>query len=170
MSAIGFIETRGLLAAIEAADVMLKAASVRLLGRNLAGGGLVTVSVAGEVAAVSSSVDAAAAAVLRIRGTALVSRHVIARPDAELARVIAIRPREREKEPAAEPRARQEIPPGGELVPEARTAAHPDVAAERKEESETPFSPQPAGGKGHVTPPGAKASAPQRGKKKKYER
>lgn len=91
MTALGLIETKGLLAAIEGADAMLKAANVRLLEKNLAGGGLVTISIAGEVAAVKASVDAAVASIRRIAGAALVSAHVIARPDAELARIIAMR-------------------------------------------------------------------------------
>jgi microcompartment protein CcmL/EutN len=88
MTAIGFIETWGLVPAIEAADAMLKAADVRLLERNQVGSGLVTITVAGTVSAVQASVDAAQAAVERIHGGVLVSRHVIARPDAEVAAVI----------------------------------------------------------------------------------
>jgi microcompartment protein CcmL/EutN len=91
VTALGLIETKGFLAAIEGADAMLKAANVRLLEKNLAGGGLVTISISGEVAAVKASVDAAVASIRRIAGAALVSAHVIARPDAELARIIAMR-------------------------------------------------------------------------------
>lgn len=91
MTALGFIETKGLLAAIEGADAMLKAADVVLLEKNLAGGGLVTISVAGGVAAVKASVDAGVAAIHRIPGSILVSSHVIARPDAELERILAVR-------------------------------------------------------------------------------
>ena len=92
MSALGFIETKGLIGAIEAADAMLKAADVRLLEKNLVGGGLVTITVAGEVSAVRAAVDAAVATIGRINGATLVSEHVIARPDVELAAVIAIKP------------------------------------------------------------------------------
>ncbi|MCL1808974.1 MAG: BMC domain-containing protein [Clostridiales bacterium] len=81
MQALGFIETTGLLAAIESADSMLKTAEVRLVSKTLTGGGLVTVIVEGEVAAVSASVDAGAAAVERIGEGLLVSAHVISRPD-----------------------------------------------------------------------------------------
>ena len=91
-TALGLIETKGLLAAVEGADAMLKAADVRLLERNLVGGGLVTITVAGEVSAVSASVEAAVAAIGRIDGTALVSGHVIARPDAEIATILALHP------------------------------------------------------------------------------
>lgn len=90
MTALGFIETKGLLGAIEAADAMLKAASVRLLEKNCVGGGLVTISVAGEVSAVKAAVDAATVAVQRIPGATLVSGHVIARPDTELAHIICV--------------------------------------------------------------------------------
>lgn len=89
MTALGFIETLGLLPAIEAADAMLKAADVRLVDKSLASGGLVTITVTGEVSAVQASVDAGAAAVGRIQGATLVSRHVIARPDNELEKIIA---------------------------------------------------------------------------------
>lgn len=92
MMAIGFIETKGLVSAIEAADAMLKAAEVRLLEKNLVGGGLVTITVCGEVAAVQSSVDAATASIGRIAGATLVSRHVIPRPDMEVSHIIATTP------------------------------------------------------------------------------
>lgn len=88
MNAIGFIETVGLVGAIEAADAMLKAADVRLLEKNLASGGLVTITVLGEVSAVKAAVDAAVASISRISGAVLFSQHVIARPDAELSKIL----------------------------------------------------------------------------------
>lgn len=90
MSALGLMETNGLLAAIEAADAMLKAANVRLLERHFVGAGLVTVTVAGEVSAVRAAVDAGTAAVQAIRADALVSAHVIARPDVEVGGIITL--------------------------------------------------------------------------------
>ena len=63
MQALGFIETRGLIAAIEGADAMLKAAEVRLVERTFVKGGIVTITVTGDVAACRASVDAAASAV-----------------------------------------------------------------------------------------------------------
>ena len=102
MLALGLVETRGLLAAIEGADAMLKAADVRLLEKNLATGGLVTITVAGEVSAVQASVDAAKACILRIAGAELVSTHVIPRPDEELAGILRLDP-DAEPEPAPEP-------------------------------------------------------------------
>lgn len=88
MEALGMIETRGLLAAIESADAMLKAAEVRLLERTFVGGGLVTVTITGDVAAVKASIDAAAAAVNRLGSELLVSQHVIPRPHIELGETI----------------------------------------------------------------------------------
>ena len=84
MQALGMIETKGLLAAIESADVMLKAAEVTLLDRTFVRGGLVTITVTGDVAAVKASVEAAAAAVERLGPGLLLSRHVIPRPHPEL--------------------------------------------------------------------------------------
>ncbi|WP_136799084.1 BMC domain-containing protein [Desulfosediminicola ganghwensis] len=88
MDALGFIETKGLLAAVEAADAMVKAAAVRLIEKNLVGAGLVTITVSGEVSAVRASVDAGVTAVNRIQGAVLVSQHVIARPYEEMATLI----------------------------------------------------------------------------------
>jgi microcompartment protein CcmL/EutN len=103
MQALGFIETKGVLVAIEAADAMLKAADVSLLEKTKVGGGLVAVTVTGDVAAVKAAVDAGAAAVERINDAALVTRHVIARPHDELTAVIGGgTPDEPEKEPVPE--------------------------------------------------------------------
>lgn len=76
--ALGLIETRGLIGAIEAADAMVKAARVRLLGKEKIGGGFVTVMVRGEVGAVKAATDAGAGAAQRVGE--LVSVHVIPRP------------------------------------------------------------------------------------------
>lgn len=80
--ALGLIETRGLVGAIEAADAMVKAANVTLAGKEQVRAGLVTVKVLGEVAAVKASVDAGAAAAQRVGE--LVSTHVIPQPDEQL--------------------------------------------------------------------------------------
>lgn len=82
MKSIGFIETKGLVAAIEAADAMVKAANVTLAGKKLIGGGFVTVMIEGDVGAVKAAVDAGAAAAQKVGE--LVSIHVIARPDEEI--------------------------------------------------------------------------------------
>jgi ethanolamine utilization protein EutM len=76
--ALGLIETKGLVGAIEAADAMVKAANVRLIGREQIGGGLVTVMVRGDVGAVKAATDAGAAAAGKVGE--VVSVHVIPRP------------------------------------------------------------------------------------------
>lgn len=76
--ALGMIETRGLVGAIEAADAMVKAANVKLVGKEKVGSGLVTVMVRGDVGAVKAAVDAGAAAAKRVGE--LISVHVIPRP------------------------------------------------------------------------------------------
>lgn len=80
--ALGMIETKGFVGAIEAADAMVKAAKVTLLGKEISGGGLVTVMVRGEVGAVKAAVESGAAAARRVGE--LVSTHVIPRPAADL--------------------------------------------------------------------------------------
>ena len=82
MNALGMIETRGLVAAIEAADAMVKAANVSLIGKVHVGGGLVTVMVRGDVGAVKAATDAGAAAAAKVGE--LVSVHVIPRPHPEV--------------------------------------------------------------------------------------
>ena len=82
LNALGMIETRGLVAAIEAADAMVKAANVTLVGKEMVGGGLVSVLVRGDVGAVKAAVDAGAAAADRIGE--LISVHVIPRPHSEV--------------------------------------------------------------------------------------
>ena len=76
--ALGMVETKGLVGSIEAADAMVKAANVTLIGKELIGGGLVTVLVRGDVGAVKAATDAAS------RVGELVSVHVIPRPHAEV--------------------------------------------------------------------------------------
>lgn len=76
--ALGMIETRGLVGAIEAADTMAKAANVTLVGKELIGGGMVTILVSGDVGAVKAAVEAGAAAAKRIGD--VVSAHIIPRP------------------------------------------------------------------------------------------
>ena len=80
--ALGMVETKGLVGSIEAADAMVKAANVTLIGKEFVGGGLVTVMVRGDVGAVKASVDAGAAAAERVGE--LVSIHVIPRPHDEV--------------------------------------------------------------------------------------
>ena len=84
--AIGMIETRGLVAAIEAADAMLKAANVDLIGKQQIGNGLVTVIVAGDVGAVKAATDAGASSAARVGE--VVSVHVISRPGREIGPIL----------------------------------------------------------------------------------
>ncbi|AMQ20808.1 MULTISPECIES: BMC domain-containing protein [Anoxybacillaceae] len=81
-SALGMIETKGLVGAIEAADAMVKAADVKLIGKVQVGGGLVTVLVRGDVGAVKAATDAGAAAAEKVGE--LISVHVIPRPHADI--------------------------------------------------------------------------------------
>lgn len=81
-NALGMIETKGLVGAIEAADAMVKAANVALVGKEQIGAGLVTVMVRGDVGAVKAATDAGAAAAERVGE--LVSVHVIPRPHTEV--------------------------------------------------------------------------------------
>ena len=78
MNALGMVETKGLVASIEAADAMIKTAKVKLYGQEESGGGYVTVYIRGEIGAVRAAVDAGAAAA-KASGE-LVTVHVIARP------------------------------------------------------------------------------------------
>ena len=85
-NAFGMIETKGLVAAIEAADAMVKSANVQLIGKEQVGGGLVTVMVRGDVGAVKAATDAGAAAAEKVGE--LISVHVIARPHMEVDNIL----------------------------------------------------------------------------------
>lgn len=84
--ALGMVETKGLIGAVEAADAMVKAANVVLLGSEYVGGGFVTVMVRGDVGAVKAATDAGAAAAKRVGE--LVSVHVIPRPHADVEMIL----------------------------------------------------------------------------------
>ena len=84
--ALGLIETKGLVGSIEAADAMVKAANVYLIGKVLVGGGLVTVMVRGDVGAVKAATDAGAAAAQRVGE--LISVHVIHRPHGDVEMIL----------------------------------------------------------------------------------
>jgi len=89
--ALGMIETRGLVPAIEAADAMTKASEVRLIGRQYVGGGYVTVLVRGETGAVNAAVRAGADACERV-GDGLVAAHIIARVHSEVESILPASP------------------------------------------------------------------------------
>ncbi len=86
LEALGMVETRGLVAAIEAADSMVKAANVRLVGTEKIGSGLVTVMVRGDVGAVKSAVEAGSTSASRLGE--LVATHVIPRPHGDVEKIL----------------------------------------------------------------------------------
>ena len=130
MKALGMIETRGLVAAIEAADAMVKAANVTLTCKEQIGGGLVTVMVRGDVGAVKAATDAGAAAAERVGE--LISVHVIPRPHQELEPMLA-GPDERQGEPDTSLKTE----PEEETKPQ-ETEEKPEMPRETKEEPEVP--------------------------------
>ncbi len=83
---LGMVETRGLVASIEAADAMVKAANVVLVGQEKIGAGLVTAMVRGDVGAVKAATDAGAAAASKVGE--VVSVHVIPRPHADVEKIL----------------------------------------------------------------------------------
>ena len=86
MEALGMVETRGLVAAIEAADAMVKAANVQLIGSEKIGSGLVSVMVRGDVGAVKAAVEAGGAAAARLGE--VIATHVIPRPHADVDKLL----------------------------------------------------------------------------------
>ena len=86
LEALGIIETRGLVAAVEAADAMLKAANVQLVGTEKIGSGLVSVMVRGDVGAVKSAVEAGQANASRLGE--IIATHVIPRPHGDVEKII----------------------------------------------------------------------------------
>ena len=105
MEALGMVETKGLVGAIESADAMVKAANVILVGKEYIGAGYVTVHVRGDVGAVKAATDAGAAAARRVGE--LVSVHVIPRPHQEVEKIL----------PQPEAPAAPAPPPGGGRKP-----------------------------------------------------
>jgi microcompartment protein CcmL/EutN len=86
LEALGMVETKGFVGAVEAADAMVKAANVQLVGKEYIGAGYVTIFVRGDVGAVKAATDAGAAAARRVGE--LISVHVIPRPHGEVERVL----------------------------------------------------------------------------------
>lgn len=124
--ALGMIETRGLVASIEAADAMVKAAKVQLLGKEKVDGGLVTILVEGETAAVKAAVDAGAAAAQRVGE--LVSTHIIPRPDDQIDAIIvrntSIETKRNKQKPISEKKP--------EPIPEKKFEPVPEKKPERR--------------------------------------
>ncbi|UCH64732.1 MAG: BMC domain-containing protein [Ignavibacterium sp.] len=113
--ALGLVETRGLVASIEAADAMLKASKVTLIGKEKVKAGLVTIAVVGDVAAVKSSVDAGAAAAQRIGE--LVSVHIIPKPDDQIADILPLEKEDKPKKPAP-PKSKKVVDKKKEVIEE----------------------------------------------------
>ncbi len=86
VEALGMIETRGLVASIEAADAMVKAANVTLIGNEKIGSGLVSVMVRGDVGAVKAAVEAGSAAAARLGE--VIATHVIPRPHSDVEKIL----------------------------------------------------------------------------------
>ena len=86
--ALGMIETKGLVGSIEAADAMVKAANVYLIGKEFVGGGLVTVMVRGDVGAVKAAVEAGGTAAARLGE--VIATHVIPRPHSDVEKILPV--------------------------------------------------------------------------------
>jgi len=129
MLALGMIETRGLVASIEAADAMVKAANVDLQCKEHVGGGLVTVMVRGDVGAVKAAVDAGAAAAERVGE--LISVHVIPRPHPEVEYILSGRDPEPPTSPP-ESSAPKSTPPEPPALPKPESEPVSAPTQERK--------------------------------------
>ena len=127
MQALGMIETKGLIASIEAADAMVKAANVTLIGKEHIGGALVTVMVRGDVGAVKAATDAGAAAAQRVGE--LISVHVIPRPHMEVESILPHCP---DNAPNDEPDDKEEA---AEPTEESQPVEEADESTEEETES-----------------------------------
>ncbi len=133
--ALGLIETKGLVGAIEAADAMVKAAQVKLIAKEKVTGAMINIQIVGEVAAVKSAVDAGAAAAQRVGE--LVSAHVIPRPDDQMDKIISFGT-EKDEEIVEEPlEEAAEKPPVKELQSEAAETKTVETEIEDAEEVQT---------------------------------
>jgi microcompartment protein CcmL/EutN len=136
--ALGLVETRGLVAAIEAADAMVKAANVTLIGKERTDPALITIKIVGETAAVRSAVDAGSAAVKRVG--VLVSTHIIPQPDDQMTILfpeIKDTPEEKPKkvEKRLPEKKEEKATPVVKSVPQGETKrAKKEVTESRKEE------------------------------------
>ncbi|MBI1805928.1 MAG: BMC domain-containing protein [Ignavibacteria bacterium] len=144
--ALGLIETRGLVGAIEAADAAMKAADVTLVGRERADAGLMTIKLTGDVAAVRAAVDAGAAAAQRVGE--LVSSHVIPRPDDDTEILIYPPPWQTKEKPlegtAAKPapKSREKKHRGVKMHPDEPTFEDTHNTQDIQTEEATPLEPE----------------------------
>jgi microcompartment protein CcmL/EutN len=134
--ALGLVETRGLVASIEAADAMLKASNVTLIGKEKITAGLVTIAVVGDVAAVKSSVDAGAAAAQRVGE--LVAVHIIPKPDDQIAEILPLEKDEKPKKPSP-PKSKKVVEKKKEIVEE--KVEEPEEVPEEEKVEEEEISP-----------------------------
>lgn len=133
MDALGMIETKGLIAAIEACDVMLKTANVSLVGKRKSTATLVTILITGDVGAVKASVEAGAAAAEKVTPGSLLSAHVIPRPIGDIDK--AFGPGDTPKKPSGSgEKTVDEVAYDGNVVEE--TAADTEAGAESVDNSE----------------------------------
>jgi ethanolamine utilization protein EutM len=129
--ALGLVETRGLVAAIEAADAMVKAANVTLVGKETTNPALITIKIVGETAAVRSAVDAGSSAAKRVG--VLVSTHIIPQPDNQMTTLLPEIKDSPEKKPK---RVEKETPEKKEevIAPVVKAVPKPEVNKEKKKE------------------------------------
>jgi ethanolamine utilization protein EutM len=129
--ALGLVETRGLVAAIEAADAMVKAANVTLVGKETTNPALITIKIVGETAAVRSAVDAGSSAAKRVG--VLVSTHIIPQPDDQMTTLL---PEIKDSPERKSRRVEKEVPEKKEEVvtPVIRAVPKEEVKKEKKEE------------------------------------
>jgi microcompartment protein CcmL/EutN len=125
--ALGLVETKGLVAAIEAADTMVKTANVKLIGKEITKAALVTIKITGDTAAVRSAVEAGAAAAQRVGE--LVSKHVIPRPGEGLEALIFAEAVQESTTPSVEPAAEESSAPS-----RSESTAEPEPEVEEPEE------------------------------------
>jgi microcompartment protein CcmL/EutN len=147
--ALGLVETRGLVAAIEAADAMVKTSNVELIGKEVTRPALVTIKIVGDVAAVKASVDAGAAAASKVGE--LVSIHVIPQPDSQMVSLLPeIKDDDVKKVSRVKTPEKAEIKKAEAVVPQAKKkespVKHEKKTRDVKKESGAPESPAPETG------------------------
>lgn len=143
MQALGLIETRGLLPAIECLDIMLKSAQVELIEKCNVGGGLVTIAITGDVGAVQASVEAGASAAQQLGSDVLVSRHVIPRPHNDIASIIGRHSVSNLAKEKDEPALPVQHIQAAEQLPEHRPEPTPEQTPEPDAVSDVPMDTAP---------------------------
>ncbi|NMA87297.1 MAG: BMC domain-containing protein [Tissierellia bacterium] len=142
MQALGLIETKGLVPAIISADAMVKAANVNLLEKTYVGGGLVAITIIGDVGAVQAAVEAGSASVKDINEASLISQHVIPRPHEELEDTVISTIPLIEKENLKETEVEEKTEKVEEKVEVKTEEKETEVKEEKKEEKPEPKKPK----------------------------